>query len=406
MVYADDTWDDSYLNNAAPDANYGSNGGLNLDARTAGTPGPYPYTYTHKSAVISIPLPPTPVNATLQSATLYLMRDGTAGSKDAQSIVIRSIRTPTIDEASVTWDSPWDIAGAYGADDVGDPIAVVTLPTGTPTPAYVGFDVYEIVRAAGSLLKLKLEPHCTPSPSGNCITYSNWRSSEYNGTNPQLKLEWQITGNTPTPTPTGTPTPTVFPTPTRTPTPTATSATPTPTPTPTAGGSTSTPTPTPTRTPTPTITPTPVVGLFVNEVGANPGADWNGDGTVNERDRFAEVCNWTAADVDMGATGPYYLRYNGMASDAFEGVIEAGECFVVWYELSGFNFRPQVTGGVINLVRDTTYVNGITYPDATNSGGNCLARLPDGSSTWVWQRCSPGESNYYWRVNPTPTVAP
>lgn len=405
VVNADDGWDDSYLNNAAPDANYGVNGGLNLDARTAGTPGPYPYTYTHKSAVISIPLPPTPVSATLQSAELYMMRDATLGSKDVQYVAVRTVLTPVVDEDTVTWGSPWDVAGAYGANDVGPATAIIALPTGTPTPAYVAFDVYEIVRAAtNGTLQIKLEPHCTPSPSGNCITYSNWRSSEFNGTNPVLRMEWQITGNTPTPTPTGTPTPTVIATPTRTPTPTPTATAATATPTPT--GATATVTPTSTATATPTVTPTPIIGLFVNEIGANPNVDWNGDGDVNEEDRFAEVCNWTASDVDMGATGPYYLRYNGLATDPFEGIVSARSCFAVWYRLSGDNFRPQVTGGTVNLMRDTTYVNGITYPDASNAGGSCLARFPNGASTWRWQRCSPGRDNYYWYVNPTPTVTP
>jgi hypothetical protein len=139
-------------------------------------------------------------------------------------------------------------------------------------------------------------------------------------------------------------------------------------------------------------------------VGANPDADWNGDGDVNERDRFVEVCNWTAADIDMTDDGGYWLRYNGMASDALEGLIDAGTCFVVWHELSGANFRPQPTGGELTLIGDTGIVSQWTYP--AQAFGACWARLPDASDTWVQQRCTPGEANSYWLTNPTPTVTP
>ena len=77
----------------------------------------------------------------------------------------------------------------------------------------------------------------------------------------------------------------------------APTATFTPTPTWTAGAAT----PTPTH--TPTATPTAIPGLVISEVGANPvNTDWNGDGLIDERDRFAEVCNWTGATIDLTTT--------------------------------------------------------------------------------------------------------
>ena len=39
--------------------------------------------------------------------------------------------------------------------------------------------------------------------------------------------------------------------------------------------------------------------------------DWNGDGLIDERDRFAEVCNWTGATIDFDDN--YWMTYNGGA---------------------------------------------------------------------------------------------
>lgn len=398
---AESTWNDAYINNAAQTANYGAYPGLNLDARTSGTPGPYPYTTTHKSAVIAIPLPSPPVSVTLAAANLYMKRDPAVANSNDQYIQIRPILTPTINETDSTWLNPWEVAGGYGENDVGDTTAVKVIPAGTPEyDEYEAFDVYEIMRATtGGVLKFKLEPRCTPSPNGICITYTNWRSTEYDplfgSDRPFLVLEYNQTGPTQTPTATPTRTPTLVATPTRTPT---------VTPSPTAGGATATPTPTATAgaTPTPTVTPTPIPGMYINEVGANPDSDWNGDGEVNEKDRFVEVCNFTGARIEMD--GEYFVRFNGAPSNPFGGSIANGACFVAWYGLSGELFRPQPYGGTVNLIRGNTYINGITYPSTPL--GLCFARFPDSTNTWRWQRCSPGELNSFWLTNPTPTATP
>ena len=47
--------------------------------------------------------------------------------------------------------------------------------------------------------------------------------------------------------------------------------------------------------------------------------DWNGDGLIDERDRFAEVCNWTGATIDFDDN--YWMTYNGGATDLFNGEI-------------------------------------------------------------------------------------
>lgn len=196
---------------------------------------------------------------------------------------------------------------------------------------------------------------------------------------------------TPTPAvaPTDTPIGGATSTPTRTPT-----ATPTPTRTPTA---------TPTRTPTPGPTSTPIPGFVVNEVGANPDADWNGDGEVDARDRFIEICNWTASPINMG--GAYYATADGGASDRFGGTIGAGQCFVVWHAFSGETFLLEPTGGTVALMRDMSLtISSVTYSALTF--GQCYARNPDGSASWAMQRCSPGVTNDWWATHPTPTVTP
>lgn len=380
---------------------YGAYPGLNLDARTAGTPGPYPYTTTHKSAVIAFPMPTIPADATPVAARMYLFRDSTCagcgGTIWDQSIAVRQVLT-TVRESSLSWNVPWEVPGAYGALDVGDVIARPTIPYGPPIEGDVLIVDFLPLITAGypETITLKLEPSCAPNPYGNCSTFSNFRSSEYtiDAERPLVVISVKQ-GATMTPTATPTRTPTLVATPTRTPT---------VTPSPTAGGATATPTPTATAgaTPTPTVTPTPIPGMYINEIGANPDADWNGDGEVNEKDRFVEVCNFTGARIDMD--GEYFVRFNGAPSNPFGGSIANGDCFVAWYGLSGELFRPQPYGGTVNLIRGNTYINGITYPSTPL--GLCFARFPDTTNTWRWQRCSPGELNSFWLLNPTPTATP
>jgi hypothetical protein len=400
-LQADATWQDGYINGQNPDAVYGTYPGLNLDARTAGTPGPYPYTTTHKSAVIAFPLPVIPADATPVSAKLYLFRDdecaGCGGTIYDQSIAVRQVLTP-VRETSLSWNVPWEVPGAYGPLDVGDVIDRPTVPAGTPIPGDVLIIDFLPLITAGypETMTLKLEPSCDPNAFGLCNTFSNFRSSEYSiAANRPLVVIDVRQGATMTPTPTATPTPTLVatptPTPTRTPTPTGTPPTATPTPTATAGA-----------TPTPTVTPTPLPRFVINEVGTSPDSDWNGDGEVNERDRFVELCNFTGATIPLD--GRYYVRFDGAPSVAFGGSIANNSCFVAWYGLSGELFRPQIYGGTFDLVRDGQIID--QARTAQMPLGKCLARFPDSSSTWVYQRCSPGEKNSFWLLNPSPTPTP
>jgi hypothetical protein len=396
-------WDDGTINLLEPNVPHGNRVYLQLDARTSGTPGPYPYTDTKKSLVFDIPLAGV-LNAgdTIVAADLVLRRNwpNEPPLNHDQRLSVRPVLTPDPSDTSMTWCYPWVECGAYNADDVGDVYNIHVIPAGTPDPIddWYEISVLPLVTPGAASLKLKLEPHCTPNPAGNCYTYTEWISSEYVdfAWRPFLRLQFQP-GPTPTPTHTPTSTPTLLATATATATGAAT-ATLTPTPTWTPGGATRTPTP------TRTATATPVPGLVISEVGANMvNEDWNGDGLVDERDRFVEVCNWTGSRVDFG--DDYWLTYQGARSDLFNGDIRAGECAVFWYDLSGRDFRPATTGGVYKLWHRTQgQLDAFTA--VTSAQDRCYARYPDGSTTWVQQRCTPGESNGYWLTHPTPTPRP
>lgn len=189
---------------------------------------------------------------------------------------------------------------------------------------------------------------------------------------------------------------------TATPTHTAT-ATPTRTQTPTpAATSTPTPTPTATKTPISGPTPTPIPDFVINEVGGNPDSDWNGDGEVNARDRFVEICNWTASQIDMD--NEYFITVDGLASARFGGGIAAGKCFVFWQGMGDDAISISPTGGTVALVRNTQAVSTATYPSL--AFGMCYARNPDGSVSWTAQRCTPGKENSWFETHSTPTVTP
>jgi len=375
---------------------------LQLDARTSGTPGPDPYTYTKKSLVFSFDVSAVlPVTATVTSAKLVLTRDLTAPPMTFdQRLSVRPILTPDPQNSSMTWCFPWVECGLYFVDDVGPENGVYVVPAGTPDPIDTQYEIDFLPLITDGMtqtVKLKLEPQCTPNPSGNCFTYSQWFSSEHIDFDKRPFAVVEYYGATPTYTPTPTNTPTLLPTPTHTPTggPTATF---TPTPTWTPGGATATPT----HTPTPTATP--VFGLVISEVGASQvNTDWNGDGLVDERDRFVEVCNWTSTTVDFDDN--YWLTFNGGKTDTFNGELPAGDCAVFWYDLSGHDFRPDPAGGVYKLWNRTQgQINAFTA--VSSADDRCYARWPDGSNSWQLWRCTPGESNGYWLTHPTPTATP
>jgi len=398
-------WFDAYINQTYPETNYGNLNGLNLDARTSAIGG------VNKSVVFQIPidLNTIPLTATVETALLTLTRwdtcSGCGPMAYDQVISVREVLTDFV-ESEVTWNSPWEEPGANGAADVGPVVSETIIEANWSAPLQWDFDITEIfadMLADGrNVLRIKLEPSCDGGLANQCFTFSNWWSSESQFP-PTLfvRLSGSVVLPTATPTFTATPTP-VW---TATPTPTATPTVPSPTPTGIVPGLTATPTPTNTHTPTATPTPTPRAVLALNEIIANPDTDWNGDGQVNERDRGAEICNFTAATIDFD--DEYSVSFNGLASDTFNGILAANQCFVAWYELAGENFRPATTGGTVRLLGPSGLIDVFTYPAAPY--GRCVGRYPDSSTNWTWlDRCSPGRSNQYWQTvaTPTPTATP
>lgn len=350
---------------------------LHLDARTHSTPGPTPYEVVRSSGIFSITLPTLPTGATPVSAKLYLAPQYVG--VEEQYVYAREITTPQPRETSVTWNQPWQAPGAYGKNDV-EPcwscgIKVNRESTGNIEDVpYYGWDVLPIILKGVTTLKVKLEPRCTPGGSTNsCSSYTTWYSKESNVGQPYLEIKYA--GGTPP----------------------ANTATPTTTPT---LPPTTTPTVVQTRLST-ANTPIPGSGIILSEVLPTALQDWNGDGVVNERDRFVEVCNYTGATVNLAG---YYVTFNDLASDTLTGTVADDECFVLWYELSGRNFKPLATGGTLKIYGPTGIKDQYTY--GPNAGGYSWARYPDGGSTWVLQRPSPGEWNGYWLVNNTPTATP
>jgi hypothetical protein len=102
IIRSESTWNDAYINNAAQTANYGAYPGLNLDARTSGTPGPYPYTTTHKSAVIAIPLPSPPASGVLAAANLVGPVEGAGHGEAIPGAVARPVAVGTIAVAAIS----------------------------------------------------------------------------------------------------------------------------------------------------------------------------------------------------------------------------------------------------------------------------------------------------------------
>lgn len=380
IVSASSAWHDTYINLAAPTANYGNNNGLNMDARTTVTGGALASPRTNKSVLVRVPLEYALPVGTPTAAWLILYRDATCVACGSmaynQTVRLREVLR-SFDETQTTWAS-WDVPGAYGEDDVGGAYASVTIPAGTAFQDGVQFDILPIWSnaVARGEVRLKLEPDCTPNAAGNCFAFTNWWSSEATGgLRPMVLVSFSNVTATPV-----VPTATSTATPVRTATPTSTAP--------------ATTTPTPNGTPIATATPTatPVPRLVISEVLINPANDWNGDGEINERDRGVEVCNWTGGSIQMNDA--YWLRFNGVGSDRFNGRVDAGQCFMAWHTTSGLLFRPSATGGTLALMGPDGVLDSVAYPAVP--AGLCLARWPDGSDIWVQQRCTPGQSNGWW----------
>jgi hypothetical protein len=221
-----------------------------------------------------------PVGATVNRATLYLTAvQGFLPSRMNLTIrpVINSWGTPTWN-SRVTQPTvvPWQIAGAYGVNDVESPVSSISISSSDVLyQTTLALDVTGAVLSGGGLL-VKLEPSCVPSAAtGICEGFVSFAGSANQNLGIRPYLELDLIGNA---------APTATPTPTRTPTPLSPPA--------------STATPIPAGTPTP-YPPSLREGLVINEVCTNPVTTDNVPDGIIQGDSAVELFNSSELTIDL-----------------------------------------------------------------------------------------------------------
>lgn len=146
------------------------------------------------------------------------------------------------------------------------------------------------------------------------------------------------------------------------------------------------------------LAPASVAQIRLNEILADPGTDWNGDGTIDSKlDEWVEIVNTSTSQVDLSK---YRLSDLSAATDfrfALSGMIGPGEVkvyfgsdVVAWQAANGVS----QLGLSLNNSGDTVYlyaVNGTdiatddTYAYATAEvlDDRSTGRLPQGTGGWV-----------------------
>lgn len=161
--------------------------------------------------------------------------------------------------------------------------------------------------------------------------------------------------------------------------------------------------------------------IGINEFLADPGRDWDGDGTVSSRDdEWVEIINLGKSAVDLAGyrladgTGRPVWRYE------FAGVLEPGGVRIAygsdsraWEEANGFpvyGLSLNNSGDCVRLYRiagsDTSAVDSYTFTEASTRDDRAVGRRSDAPGTWVifdaWNpcpaTCDPAGSGCY----PTP----
>ncbi len=136
----------------------------------------------------------------------------------------------------------------------------------------------------------------------------------------------------------------------------------------------------------------------LNEVLADPSADWDGDGSVGARDdEWVEIVNTGSSVVDLSryrlgdVSGGFTWRF------AFAGTLSPGEFAVVygsdaltWQSTSGspsFGLSLNNGGDTVYLYDvsggDTLVVDEYTYASHEAQDDRSTGRHPDGSGEWV-----------------------
>lgn len=143
---------------------------------------------------------------------------------------------------------------------------------------------------------------------------------------------------------------------------------------------------------------TGVAQIHLNEILADPGTDWNGDGAVDSKlDEWIEIANVGTSPVDLAS----YRLSDASAGTTFRfalsGTLAAGQVkvyfgsdAVAWQAANGVSqlgfslnnsgdtvFLYEVDGTETNVTDSRAYVTAEVLDDRSNG------RLPSGSGDWV-----------------------
>jgi hypothetical protein len=135
----------------------------------------------------------------------------------------------------------------------------------------------------------------------------------------------------------------------------------------------------------------------VNEILADPGFDWNGDGTVSSRDdEWVEIVNAGTAPVVLdgyrltdAASATFRFGFTGTLSPGSVLVVYGNES-VAWESANGqsaVGLSLNNAGDTVQLWRvvgpDTLLADSYTYASFEVLDDRSTGRMPDGGSTWA-----------------------
>jgi hypothetical protein len=136
--------------------------------------------------------------------------------------------------------------------------------------------------------------------------------------------------------------------------------------------------------------------IRINEILADPGIDWNGDGTVDSKnDEWVEIVNPTSQPLALDAYrisdgGARVFRF-GFTGSLAAGAVKVvyGSTSVAWETANGLSTVGLSLNNAGDLVRlwqvvgnDTLLVDSYTYAAFEVLDDRSTGRLPDGSDTW------------------------
>lgn len=147
-----------------------------------------------------------------------------------------------------------------------------------------------------------------------------------------------------------------------------------------------------------TLAPAGAAQVKLNEILADPGRDWDGDGAVDSKlDEWVEIINAGPAAVDLGS----YRITDASAGQSFRfalsGNLAPGETrvfygaeVVAWQSANGvsaFGLSLNNSGDTVYLYQvtagDTSVVDSYQYASNQVTDDRSVGRHPDGSETWA-----------------------